>query len=65
MGNQKSHGGSVDRGLLKQSLQIQQVGLAREGDRANMELGALMELEGEEVSQRGRRGPPFIVGATI
>ena len=24
-----------------------------------------MELEGEEVSQRGRRGPPFIVGATI
>ena len=56
MGKQISFGGSVDLGLLLQSLTNQQVWLDTEIDRAKMELGAfngawaLMELEGEEVS---------------
>ena len=47
-GNQISLGGSVDRSLVTQSRANQQVWLARERDRAKMELGATMELWGKE-----------------
>lgn len=43
-GNQISIGGSVDQDPLKQTLEYQQVLLARKRDRMKMELGATMEL---------------------
>ena len=52
-GNQISLGRSVDPGLLNQSLENQQVSLARERDRAKMSFGATMELGGKEVGQLG------------
>ena len=64
-GNQISLGGSVDRGLLNQSLENQQVWFAREGDRAKMELGAIMELRVGRDSQLGEEDTPYIVDRQI
>ena len=64
-GNQISLGGSVDRGLLNQSLENQQVWLAREGDRAKMKLGTTMELGGRRGGQLEEEDTPYIVEEQI
>ena len=53
-----SLGGSVDQGPLNQTLEYQQVMLARERDRAKMELGGKDGVLREEE-------PPYIVGEGI
>ena len=64
-GNQISLGGSVDLGLLNQSLRNQQVLLARERNRAKMELGETMELGDGIGSQLGEEDTPYIVEEQI